>query len=373
MGMIRLHLLSTVAAAAAGFVVPVSAQQNVFDRMDTDKNGKLSRDELPERIRGNFDRVDTDKDGAVSREEDAAFRRRAVGGRVPVRDDFEFLRNVDYVGDGNPRQMLDLLLPKEKAEDGKKPPLLVFIHGGAWRAGSKEGGVGKLREIARGGDYAGATINYRLTGEAIWPAQIHDCKAAIRFLRANADKYGYDGEKIAVWGTSAGGHLVAMLGASGDVEKLEGDLGGFDKTSSRVQAVIDYFGPTEMLTMGDHDSTMNHISSDSPEGKLIGGDVKKNPAKAREVSPVTYVTKDDPPHLIVHGDKDPLVPLPQSEKLDKLFDEAGVSSTLITVVGGGHGNGFDSKVLGGKIRSFLETVFAGKEIALKDEKIPALK
>ena len=366
-----LRIFSMLAVLGAMAQGQANAQQRIgsFDRMDANKDGKLSKGELPERLRGNFAMVDTNKDGAISREEDAAFRQRAGGqAKNPaVLDGLDIQKDIDYVGDGNPKQMLDLMLPKKKGDE--KPPLVVFIHGGAWRGGTRNVGTARLPGLLEKTGYAGASISYRLTDEAIWPAQIHDCKAAIRYLRANADKYGYDGEKIAVWGTSAGGHLVAMLGTSGDVKELEGDLGAHDEVSSRVQAVIDYFGPSELLTMGDYDSTMDHNGPESPESKLIGGELRKNPDKAKNASPITYVSKDDPPHLIVHGDKDPLVPVQQSEKLDALFDKTGVKSTFIKVLGGGHGNGFDEVVLGAKIRSFLATVFEGAASELKDGEI----
>jgi acetyl esterase/lipase len=372
MGMNKsLRIFSLVAVFGTMASGQANAQQRIgsFDRMDADKDGKLSKEELPERMRGNFEKVDLNKDRAISRDEDAAFRRRgaAQAKNPPVLDALDVKRDIDYVGDGNPKQMLDLLLPKKKVD--KKPPLVVFIHGGAWRGGSRNVGMARLPELLEKTGYAGATISYRLTDEAIWPSQIHDCKAAIRFLRANADKYGYDGEKIAVWGTSAGGHLVAMLGTSGDVKELEGDLGANDEVSSRVQAVINYFGPSELLTMGDFDSTMDHNGPDAPESKLVGGELQKNPDKAKSASPITYMSKDDPPYLIVHGDKDPLVPIQQSVKLDALFDRTGVNSIFIKVLGGGHGNGFDEAALGAKIRSFLTTVFEGAESGLKDGEI----
>lgn len=124
--------------------------------------------------------------------------------------------------------------------------------------------------------------------------------------------------------------------------------------------------------MGDYESTMDHDSAKSPGGKLIGDEMSKNPEKAKAVSPVTYVSKDDPPHLIVHGDKDPLVPVQQSEKLDHLFDQLGVPSVLIKVKGGGHGQGFNPVILGAKMKAFLAGVFEGKSSGLVDGEVPAV-
>ncbi len=358
-------------------LLPLSAsgQADRFSAWDANKDGKLSRDELPENLQPHFGRVDRDGDGFITREEENERQRRGAGfgGRNgQVSDKLEVVRDVDYGGTKNPRQTLDLVLLKSREKDTVPVPLIVFIHGGAWRAGSKESGLGNLAPFVESGKFAGATINYRLTSEAQWPAQIHDCKAAIRWLRAHGKEYGYDGDKIAVWGSSAGGHLVAMLGVSGGVVALEGDVGDFDDTDSRVQAVIDYFGPSEMLTMGDHDSTMDHNAADSPESLLVGGAIQENKDKAKAASPVTYVDKDDAPFLIVHGDKDPLVPFPQSVTLDAMLGEAGVSSTLIRIGGGGHGQGFDANELRPRIEAFLRKTLLGDGTAVvKEETLKA--
>jgi acetyl esterase/lipase len=246
-------------------------------------------------------------------------------------------RNLPYVTNGHERQKLDLFLPK----DGNNLPLIIRIHGGAWLGGSKE--MVGVQDLVRQG-YAVARINYRLIQHAIYPAQIEDCKAAVRFLRANAQKYNLDPNRFAVWGESAGGHLSALLGTTGDVNEF--DVGENLTVSSRVQAVVDYFGPTDLLQMEVHKlpNTMNHNSPDAPESKLIGGPVQDNPEKAAKANPLTYITKDDPPFLIVHGDKDPLVPHHQSEILEVALKKAGVPVTLYIVKGGGHGGFKDPNV-----------------------------
>jgi acetyl esterase/lipase len=196
-------------------------------------------------------------------------------------------------------------------------------------AGSKEGGGPALPFLRKG--YAVASINYRLSQHAKFPAQIEDCKAAIRWLRAHAKMYHLDPDHIGVWGASAGGHLVALLGTSGDVKDLDGRDGPTGQ-SSRVQAVVDWFGPTDVTRMGGA-----HNRPDSPEGRLIGGPVQENKEKAERANPIAYVSKDDPPFLILHGDKDPTVPFNQSELLADALRKAGVDVTLCPVKGAGHG------------------------------------
>lgn len=357
-----------------------SPAQSRFDQWDKDKDGKLSREELPDQARRNFDRVDKDGDGAISREEDAAVTNRNRTREQPRRPDnqgglpgtIEVVKDIPYAGTDNPRQTLDLFLPGNRGDDPL--PLLVFIHGGGWQNGSKDGGGRRIAPFLADGRYAGASIGYRLTDEASWPSQIHDCKAAIRWLRGNAKKYNLDPEKIAVWGTSAGGHLVAMLGVSDKVDGLAGDLGDFDDEESRVTCVIDYFGPTELHKMNDYEkypSTMDHNAPDSPESKLVGGAILENIETSKNASPVTHVSADDAAFLIVHGTKDPLVPWPQSVELDKLLDKAGVESVLIKVEDGGHGKGFPNEALQSLIGKFLEKHLRGKDVAIEETTLPA--
>jgi acetyl esterase/lipase len=227
----------------------------------------------------------------------AAFAQRPS--RIPEGTKIE--RNLEYVKDGHERNKLDLYLPP-KAEGPL--PLIVWIHGGAWKAGSKDN-CPTTPLVAKG--YAVAAINYRFIQHAEFPAQIEDCKAAIRWLRANAQKYNLDPDHIGVIGASAGGHLTALLGTSGSVKELEG-TGGNPEQSSKVQAVVDLFGPTGM------------------------------PAKDRALAnAVTHITKDGPPFLIVHGDADKTVPIAQSERLTEALKKAGVEVTMVTKKDAGHG------------------------------------
>ena len=245
--------------------------------------------------------------------------------QAPLPPGVKALRDIEYVPGGHERHKLDLYLP-EKSEG--KLPLVVWIHGGGWQAGSKSGGPA-LPLTAKG--YAVACINYRLSQHAPFPAQIEDCKTAIRWLRANAKKYNLDPEHIGVWGGSAGGHLVALLGTTGGVKELEGTGGNLDQ-SSRVQAVVDWFGPSDFTDIGPRLD-----DSKSPVSLLLGGPVKENKEKAAKASPITYVSKDAAPFLIMHGDKDNLVPLSQSERLADALKKVGVEVTLKVLTGAGHG------------------------------------
>jgi acetyl esterase/lipase len=243
----------------------------------------------------------------------------------------EVVRDVVY-GHGGSRA-LRMHLVKPKSPPPGLMPVVVYIHGGAWRSGSKEGGLPLLKDLARKG-YFGASIEYRFSAEAKFPAQIEDCKCAIRFLREKATEYKLDPDRVGVWGSSAGGYLAALLGTSGGVKELEGS-GGWPERSSRVQAVVDWFGPTDFLTMGKNE--IDHDAADSPESQLIGGPIQENKEKTAKSSPLTYVSADDPPFLLMHGDQDNLVPPAQSERLQEALTKAGVKSVLKLLPGQRHG------------------------------------
>lgn len=265
-------------------------------------------------------------------------------------------RDLAYRADGHERQKLDLYLP-EKTD--RPVPLLIWIHGGGWQGGSKENAL-PLRQgwLERG--YAIASINYRLSSHAVFPAQIEDCKAAIRWLRANAPNYRIDPARFGVWGSSAGGHLAALVGTSGDLKSL--DVGEHLDQSSRVQAVCDYYGPTDFHAFVSRPGYENHANPTSPESLLLGGTVKEKPELAKAANPITYVTPDDPPFLIVHGDQDPVVPLQQSELLYHALKSAQRSVHFHTIHGAGHGQGFDGpEVLPMVQRFFDQHLAAGKK------------
>jgi acetyl esterase/lipase len=261
-------------------------------------------------------------------------------------------------------QKLDIYLPN----DGKGPfRVIVAIHGGGFLVGDKADGEmnAQLQGLKRG--YAVASINYRLSDEAKFPAQICDVKAAIRFLRANVQKYNLDPGKVAAWGPSAGGNLASLAGTAGGVKKLDDLSLGNSGQSSRVQAVVDWFGPIDFLTMDAQnmksgiadkvDNVQVHDTPDSVEARLLGAQPSKVVGLAKEASPETYITPDDPPFLIQHGTLDPLVPTQQSvdfaAALTKILGNGKV--TLILMPNAGHGGPqFDSPDNISKALDFLD-------------------
>ena len=241
------------------------------------------------------------------------------------------LRDVEYANGGK-ALLLDMYLPKAQ---GQLLPVIVWIHGGGWRAGSKD--LCSAMPLS-GQGYAVVSINYRLTGEAPFPAQIHDCKAAIRWVRSHAREYGFDPDRVGVWGSSAGGHLVALMGTSGGVKELEGDVGGNLEQSSRVQAVCDFCGPASFRREDfEDDQTVRVGNGLEVVELLLGGPLKENGEKARLASPVEHASKDDPPFLIVHGEKDSVVPVKHGQLMAEALQKAGVEVTLRIVPGAGHG------------------------------------
>jgi len=260
------------------------------------------------------------------------------------------IANVEFAKEGKKSLLLDLYLPKNAAG---KVPVIMWVHGGGWKNGSKEKVKG-IWLVEKG--YALASISYRLTHEAIWPAQINDCRSAVRFLRSNADKYGLNGDKIAAWGGSAGGHLVAVLGTQ--------DLPKDEKVSSRVQAVLDWYGPSDLLTMPPNNVSEKRTAemvANSNGAKLLGATVREVPKLAKEASGFWNVSKDDPPFLIMHGEKDPGVPLEQSTKFHEKLKATGVSSELFVVKGAGHGGKlFLTEECNKVILTFFDKVLKGK-------------
>jgi len=221
---------------------------------------------------------------------------------------------------------LDLYLPQKAS---RRVPVVLWIHGGGWNQGSRDRCPATwLVEH----DFAVASISYRLTTEAKWPAQMDDCRAAVRWLRAHSEQYGLDADHIGAWGGSAGGHLAALLGTL--------DLPADEEISSGVQAVCDWYGPSDLLTMPpnvpgpDRDE---QALANSNGAKLLGGTVRDLPELARQASALHQVTAGDPPFLIMHGDEDPGVPLEQSQWLHDTLTAASVPSTLHIVKGAGHG------------------------------------
>lgn len=299
--------------------------------------------------------------GLLQAEDPSAIRARnlAVIAKLPVEAHFD----QDYAGQGNPKQMLDLFLPKERtAED--KLPVLVFIHGGGWTGGDRSRAAGSVLPFVASGKYAGITVSYRLSPEAHWPAQIHDCKAAIRWVRGHAEKYGLDPARIAVWGSSAGGHLVSLLGTTHDVSELEGDLGSFVGESSQVTCVINQCGPMDFAKVLMY-ADGKPVLEDPAVVALIGGSVAENPDLIKAVSPVTYVTANDAPFLSIHGMKDQRVDFVQATSIEAALEAAGVPSILIGAAEGGHG--LNHPAIKDRIATFLDGHLLGGTEYLKDE------
>lgn len=237
-------------------------------------------------------------------------------------------RDLVYASIGERQLKLDIYTPTNK----KNPFLIIWIHGGAWHSGTKENPPMQLLEKG----YALAGVEYRLSPEAKFPASIHDIKAAIRFLRANANKYHYRADKIAIWGSSAGGHLAALVGVTNGHAELEGNIGNYLDTDSSVQATVDYFGPTNFLTILAQ-STPHGINVRAPAlALLLGRPVDQVKELAILASPVTHVDKHDPPILILHGDQDYQVPINQSHELEGQFIKHGAQARLVVVHGAGH-------------------------------------
>jgi len=253
-------------------------------------------------------------------------------------------KDLIYGKAGETELKLDLARPAE----GNGPfPAIVFIHGGGWFGGNRAGYHAAIEDAARRG-YVAVTISYRLmqfdmkeketaTAKLPFPTQIHDAKAAVRWVRANAEKYHVDPQRIGVTGGSAGGHLSLLVGLTDADAKLEGDSGNADQ-SSRVQAVVNVYGPTEMATCYEHSSVAWIFRL------FLGGTPDEAAANYALASPVTYISKDDPAVLTLHGDRDELVPVQQAELLDEKMKAAGVNHTLVVLKGQGHGFNGESAV-----------------------------
>lgn len=248
---------------------------------------------------------------------------------------------------------LDLYRPRQRTG---KLPVVVWIYGGAWMQRNKSSQAPTATWLTSDG-YAVAVIDYRLSSEAQFPAQIIDCKSAVRWLRANADRLGLDADHIGVWGASSGGHLASLVGLTRGHAVFYGDALA-PEDSSQVQAVVDYFGPTDFRQMDAHalpGAPFKHDAPDSPESRLVGGAIQQNAEKVERANPIEYVTKDAPPFFIAHGEVDPLVPYNQSELLFEALRKAGADVTFYKVAGAGHGTKeFGSDVMRGAVRAFFD-------------------
>lgn len=256
--------------------------------------------------------------------------------------------NIPYNNDTLSKHLLDIYLP---ANANGKLPLVIFIHGGGWLSNDKYADMGYMKktvaEIVNNG-FALASIDYRFSTQTVFPAQMLDCNRAISFLYDNAGKYGFDVNRIAVMGFSAGGHLASMVGLSKNNNIDSFFMPGTTRSFS-FRAVVDFYGPAELIMFpGAGDAK-------SPEALLIGAAPLDRPDLARTASPVTYVDKDDPPFLIIHGEKDNLVSPDQSRLLSSWLTLAGVPNELIMVMDAPHfGAMFDADEIRKKVIDFLK-------------------
>ena len=250
-------------------------------------------------------------------------------GLVPARAE-RTVRDLTFATLADTALKLDLHLP----DDGVPAGLIVWVHGGAWRSGSRAE-VDLIGLVARG--WAIASVDYRLATVARFPAQIHDIKAAIRWLRAHAADYGYPPDRFIVAGSSAGGHLAALVGVTNGLPELEGSVGDFTGQSSNVQAIVDLYGASNLTTI---------LSQSTPHGLgvrvpalelLLGGQPEAQPALAKLASPVFQVDASDPPLLLLHGDQDNQMPVNQALELQGAYEQAGRSVVLKILHGSGHG------------------------------------
>ena len=241
------------------------------------------------------------------------------------------IEGIEFARVGERSLKLDLHLP----EGAGKPSLIVYVHGGAWRAGSRD--RMPLGYLVEKEGFAVASVDYRLSPEAKFPANVHDIKAAIRFLRARAVDYGYDVEHIAIAGSSAGGHLAALVGVTNGVAELEGEVGEHTDESSDVAAIVSFYGASNLTTILSQ-STPHGLEVRVPALELLLGGVPDTvPELARLASPVFHVDAGDPPLLLIHGDQDPQMPINQSHELEGAYRKAGLTARFDVVHGGAHG------------------------------------
>jgi acetyl esterase/lipase len=245
--------------------------------------------------------------------------------------------NINYADDTLVSHKLDIYLPKvSKAHY----PAVIVVYGSAFFDNDmKQIAYKTLGAPLLNSGFAVITVNHRSSRDAIFPAQIHDIKAALRFIKANGHKYQIDTSFVGITGYSSGGHLSAMMGTSGSVALLEGQVGNYTSYSSSVNAVVDWFGPIDFQSMDSCGSEMVHDAPDSPESILIGGPIQDNDERCALANPISYIDPADPPFLILQGDADPLVPHCQSEMLFQGLQDAGVSSQFVLVPQAGHGPG----------------------------------
>jgi acetyl esterase/lipase len=276
-------------------------------------------------------------------------------------DDFpgvEFFPDIAYINYGETNLFLHLISPSQSSFS-ESIPLVIFVPGSAWFAQDLAQSVPQMIDFAKQSGYVVAIVSYRPSNVAKSPAQLIDIKTAVRFLKANAGHYKIDPERVAIWGTSSGGHIASMVGVTQGIELFE--TNSFGDQSSDVAAVIDFYGPSDFLQMDEFPSIISHNEDNSPESSVIGGPIQdiNNLEKVREYNPITYIAKnkDIPPFLIMHGDIDPLVPFNQSLILYEALRDAKKEASFYKIIGAGHGSRFFTPKTISIVNEFLKKNF----------------
>lgn len=264
----------------------------------------------------------------ASRAADGLFEREVWRERVDLATD------LPYAATAHPRQRLDLYLPR--APTATTRPVVVYLHSGGWVSGDKGEGARFLGPLVAEGRFAGVSAGYRLADEARWPAQLHDVQAAVRWVRANAERYGFDPDRIAVWGWSAGGHLALMLGTTADVPELDGRLGPHAGEGLRVTAVVNHAGISDLLAVDATPALRDSRALRTFASRLLGAPPRDAVDRARQASPVTHASAGDAPVFTTHGTADRTVPYDQAVRLQRALRDAGILTTFDTTLRGGH-------------------------------------
>jgi acetyl esterase/lipase len=339
-----------------------------WQALDANRDGAVAVDELHPLQARVMKNHDADDDAMISISEYVSFNLDpGAASRIPIPENVRVIEDLPYTATGDPRQQVDVYLPKQPL--GSSPlPVVAYIHGGGWALGSKISARAQVLPLVETGRFAAVSIGYRLSWQENWPAQIHDVKAGIRWIRAHAQEYGFDPARICAFGPSAGGHLVAMLGTTNGVDSVEGELGEHTRQSSEVQCVVDFFGPTDLRGADALDPQGNP----SVVTKLLGGPANENPELAAQASPLFHLDASDVPFLIVHGTKDSLVNYSDSVELDAALRKAGVPVVFLTIEGGGHGDfGLAITEVNARVDAFLEKTLYDQHIEVASDTLHA--
>ena len=275
----------------------------------------------------------------------------------PVKNQFPpgtvFHENIAYAADSDPKHLLDIYLP---AKAGAGMPLVIWVHGGAWLSNDKYADMGYMKETIKAlldNGFALASIDYRHSTQAVFPAQLQDCHQAIEYLHRQASTYGFDRQNFFLMGFSAGGHLASLIGLSANNKQREFFADGA-RSSFRIKGVVDFYGPADLLAMP---LPAAEESAKDPITLLLGATVTERPDLAKKASPVTYVDRNDPPFIIIQGEKDQSVPQSQSVMLHSWLKLSGVQSEIIVVKNAPHyGAMFDAEDIRSAVIGFIKNL-----------------